>query len=240
MPVSLRIVLVQPRNPLNIGAAARAMANFGFDDLAVVAPYDEAWRQARSARAGAAVLGKARQFESVAAAVADCAMVVGTTAGTNRTPPLPLEPWVEVAASLPPQPCALLFGSEKTGLRVEDLSYCRRLARLPTVEAAPSLNLGQAVALCCYELRRGSPISAPPPGPPPPSAALGERERLVEHWTPLLEHLDVFRPLHRASQTRRLRATLARWQLSSSDVRLLLGVARELRRVLRLGPQRPT
>lgn len=236
---SLRIVLVQPRNPLNIGAAARAMANFGFDDLALVEPYDEAWRHARSARAGAEVLARARCFERLCDAIADREFVVGTTAGSGRVPEVPLDPWTESAAAFGERRCALLFGSEKTGLRVEDISYCQQLARLPTVAGAPSLNLGQAVAICCYELRRQPPvrISAEPRVP---AAGVSERERLVEQWTPLLEHIGVFRPLHRASQTRRLREMLLRWHLASRDTRLLLGVARELRRVLGRSSDRPT
>ncbi len=236
---SLRIVLVQPRNPLNIGAAARAMANFGFDDLALVEPYNEAWRHARSARAGAEVLERARCYERLSDAIADCEFVVGTTTGSGRVPEVPLNPWAESAAAFGERRCALVFGSEKTGLRVEDISHCQQLARLPTMTGAPSVNLGQAVAVCCYELRRQPPnrLSTEPWAP---QASVSERERLVEQWTPLLEHIGVFRPLHRASQTRRLREMLLRWQLASRDTKLLLGVARELRRMLGLSSHRPT
>lgn len=252
---SLRIVLVQPRNPLNIGAAARAMANFGFYDLALVEPYDEAWRQAKSARAGAAVLAQARSFDRVLDAIADCELVIGTTAATGRVPEVPIGDWPQIAARLPDRRCALLFGSEKTGLRVEDISFCQQLARLPTLAEAPSMNLGQAVALCCYELRRGEPGLAAVSRPDAirlgfdvggeraidsaPEASVAERERVVEHFRPILEQIGVFRPLHRASQTRRLREMLLRWHLTPADTRLLLGVARELRRVLRLGSPAP-
>src|SRR5581483_3948517 len=80
----LHIVLVEARNPLNIGAAARAMSNFGFCSLRVVRPYEAAFREARSARGGSEVLAKAVEFESVAAAVADCSLVVGTSATRKR------------------------------------------------------------------------------------------------------------------------------------------------------------
>src|SRR5580693_2604239 len=81
---NLRVVLVSTRNPLNIGAAARAMSNFGFSHLRVVNPYEPAYREARSAVGAASVLAKAEEFDSVAEAVADCALVVGTTAVGHR------------------------------------------------------------------------------------------------------------------------------------------------------------
>src|SRR6266404_7904189 len=78
---NLRVVLVSSRNPLNIGAAARAMSNFGFSRLRVVNPYDRAFREARSAvGAAAAVLAGAEEYTNLAEAVADCTLVVGTTA----------------------------------------------------------------------------------------------------------------------------------------------------------------
>lgn len=261
MSFSLRVVLIHPRNPLNMGAAARAMANFGFEDLAVVAPYDEAWRTARSARAGAGVLARARCFATLKEAIGDCDWVVGTTDGAHRAPEIPLQPWSAVAAALPPRRVALLFGSEKTGLGVEEISHCRQLARLPTVPGAPSMNLGQAVALCCYELRRGRAerSEAEPVGADrgqaadaavsavPEDATMSAREILVERFLPVLERLGVSRAQHRSGQRRRLREMLVRWRLSSADCRLLLGVAREFRRELEipeaatsLGPKEPT
>ncbi len=234
----MRIVLVRPRNPLNIGAAARAMANFGLDDLALVEPYTTAWETARSARAGAKVLRHARVYPGLAEALADCALAVGTTDGAARSPELPLETWPQVAAALPAGRTALIFGSEKTGLSVEDLSHCHRLARIPTLAGAPSMNLGQAVAVCAYELRRQA-----LPGRPRARAwaeALGEakligspeRERLLNAWYPLLEQLGAIQAVHRTSQTRALRAMLLRWRLTPADERRLLGLARQLRHTL--------
>lgn len=243
---SLRIVLVRPRNPLNIGAAARAMANFGCDDLVVVQPYVEAWKTARSARAGIKVLEQARSADNVEEAVHDCQLVVGTTAATGRTPEIPLSSWPRVAARLPQHgKTALLFGSEKTGLSVEEMSYCRQLARIPTLPDSPSMNLGQAVAVCCYELARLGQIEgfdAPPEMEtamdlPANLATLEERERLVQTYHPLLETLGVMLPQHHASQVRRLRQMLLRWRVTSADTRLLMGVAREMKRMLRREPE---
>lgn len=222
-----RIVLVRTRNALNMGAAARAMANFGFSDLVLVAPYGEAWRRARSARAGAALLRQARAVATLAEALADCTYVVGTTDGSGRAPELPLEDWFTAAATLATPGAALLFGSEKTGLGNEEISYCHRLVRLPTLPNAPSMNLGQAVAVCCYELSRIPP--APAPDPAVPSEA---SERVLAAWYPLLERLGVVRPGHRSSQTRLLRQALRRWRLTPADERRLLGIARQLRHAL--------
>src|SRR5579871_5373801 len=80
----LRVVLVATRNPLNLGAAARAMSNFGFAHMCVVNPYEIAFREARSAVGAAELLKNAEEYGSVAEAVADCALVVGTTAVRNR------------------------------------------------------------------------------------------------------------------------------------------------------------
>ncbi|MGH9533483.1 MAG: RNA methyltransferase [Terriglobales bacterium] len=232
-----RIVLVGTRNPLNIGAAARAMANFGLDDLALVSPYAEAWRQARSARAGAAVLQRAQVFASLPAAIADCGYVIGTAGLAGRNPEIPIADWAALTAHLPPTRCGLVFGSEKTGMSVADIGCCHVLARIDTAPDAPSMNLGQAVAVCAYELHRRR--AAPGPPAAPATARWDERDLLARKMTPVLERIGVFRPQHRASQTRRLRQMLLAWRVTPSDVRLLLGVAREMRRVLGLPPNPP-
>src|SRR5258706_15608051 len=86
----LRVVLVAPRNPLNIGAAAGAMSNFGASELRLVNPYEVAFREARSAVKSQHVLAAAREFPSLAEAVADCSLVVGTTAKGPRALEHPL------------------------------------------------------------------------------------------------------------------------------------------------------
>ena len=129
----LRVVLVATRNPLNIGAAARAMSNFGFSHLRVVNPFDAAFRQARSAVGAAQVLAAAEQYDSVAEAVADCTLVVGTTAVRERHLLHPVRR-LEIGARLirkrlGSSPVALLIGSEKFGLSNQDLSHCHWLMR---------------------------------------------------------------------------------------------------------------
>src|SRR6266481_1499885 len=148
----LRVVLVSPRNPLNVGAAARAMSNFGFPHLRVVNPYELAFREARSAVGAAPLLARAEEFKTVAEAVEDCTLIVGTTAVGLRQLQHPVRRLEQAAPlirkRLATSPVALLFGSEKRGLSNEDLSHCHWLLRIPTREEHRSMNLGQAVAVC--------------------------------------------------------------------------------------------
>src|SRR6267142_2844304 len=177
---NLRVVLVNPRNPLNIGAAARAMSNFGFFHLRVVNPYELAFREARSAVGASPLLARAEELKTVSEAIADCTLIVGTTS-VGRREPQHLVKRLEQAAPLirkrlSGSRVALLFGSEKRGLSNEDLSHCHWLLRIPTREDHRSMNLGQAVAVCLYELAR-DPHTAPPAKRIAASAA--ELERLT-------------------------------------------------------------
>jgi TrmH family RNA methyltransferase len=132
----LALVLVRTRNPLNIGAVARAMQNFGAHELRLVAPYEASFREARSAVGAGAVLREAREFASVAEAVADCRLVIGTTAARRRELEQPLvgleQAAAPVRAALAQGRVAFLFGSEKHGLRREDLEHCHWLVRIAT------------------------------------------------------------------------------------------------------------
>ncbi|HEX4757994.1 MAG TPA: RNA methyltransferase [Terracidiphilus sp.] len=158
------VVLVSPRNPLNIGAAARAMANFGFSRLTVVAPYAPHWREARSAIGAPELLHNAKETESLAEAVTDCTLVIGTGTLTYRKPEQCVVPLPGLAAPVEREmrrcgQVALVFGPEKHGLTRVDLSHCHLFVEIPTDVHQPSMNLGQAVAVCLYELTaRGFPI----------------------------------------------------------------------------------
>src|SRR5437667_5483448 len=178
---NLRVVLVRTRNPLNIGAAARAMSNFGVSHLRVVNPYEPAFRESRSAVGASSVLASAQQYQSVAEAVADCTLVVGTTAVRHRELQHPLRR-LEYGArlirkQLGSNRVALLFGSEKFGLSNQDLSRCHWLLRIPTREENISMNLGQAVAVCLYELARDAKAAQQPQKLEPATA--GEVERIT-------------------------------------------------------------
>jgi len=144
------------------------MANFGFRGLAVVAPYEEHWREAKSAVGASDLLKNARRVESLAEAVADCTLVIGTGTLEHRKPeqtviPLPeLAPFVDAEFASGGR-VALIFGPEKRGLTREDLALCHVLMEIPTDSRQPSMNLGQAVAVCLYELARASHPLAPQP-----------------------------------------------------------------------------
>src|SRR5208282_4072160 len=183
---NLRVVLVATRNPLNIGAAARAMSNVGVRQLRVVNPYEAAFREARSAVGAAGLLAKAEQYEGVAEAVADCSLVVGTTVAGRRELQHRLQRLDEGARAIKRQlktgPVALLFGSERYGLSNQELSHCHWVMRIPTREEHGSMNLGQAVAVCLYELVRGQ-KTAPAEtmhGQKKTPADSGEVERLTQ------------------------------------------------------------
>jgi tRNA/rRNA methyltransferase len=133
------------------------MANFGFAHLTVVAPYAPHWREARSAIGAPEVLQNAKESKTLREAVAACTLVVGTGALTYRKPeqtvvPLPALPPILEAELTRGGRVALVFGPEKHGLTREDLSWCHLLVEIPTDPRQPSINLGQAVAVCLYEL----------------------------------------------------------------------------------------
>src|SRR5450631_2477624 len=142
------------------------MSNFGAHRLRLVNPFAGGFREARSAVGASDLLEKAEEYKTVAEAVADCALVVGTTAVRHRALQLPVRRLDEPAGStireqLQTARVALLFGSEKIGLTNKDFSHCHWLLNIPTKEKNISMNLGQSVAVCLYELARGT--SVPPP-----------------------------------------------------------------------------
>jgi TrmH family RNA methyltransferase len=224
------VVLVATRNPLNIGAAARAMANFGFSNLRVVNPYELAFREAQSAVNASTLLKRAEEFGTVAEAVADCQLVVGTTTGHRRELHQPLRPLREGADLMRKmlQSCrvALLFGSEKRGLSNEDLSYCHWLMRIPTHEEHPSMNLGQAVAVCLYQLARKTNTTTKPIKPQ--EACDAELERLTTSLLEALRESGYLKPAATASAQLRIRHFIRRLKLSAQDAELWLGMLRQM------------
>jgi TrmH family RNA methyltransferase len=227
----LRIVLVAPRNPLNIGAAARAISNFGFGHLRLVNPYEVAFREARSAVGASAVMEAAREYSSVAEAVADCTLVVGTTALGNRGLQHALRRLEYggrlIRKHLAEAPAALLFGSEKFGLANDDMSHCHWLMRIPTREAHGSMNLGQSVAVSLYELMRDP--RAPQAHPKPLRAATGEQnERLTQLLREALDESGYVNPRTSTSTEQKLRRMVRRESLTARDADVWLGMFRQL------------
>ena len=226
----LRVVLVDARNPLNIGAAARAMSNFGFQRLRVVNPYEVAFREAKSAVGAAEVLAKAEEFTSVAEAVADCTLVVGTTGARKRALDLPLYRLEQGARRIRKQlaggPVALLFGSEKFGLSNAELSHCHWLLRIPTREEHLSMNLGQAVAVCVYELIRDAKTALPETRVR--SAPAGEVERITALLMDALRVSGYVKPRVAASTEEKVRRLVRRLRIGRGDGELLLGMLRQV------------
>ena len=226
-----RIVLVSPRNPLNIGAVARAMSNFGFTQLRLVNPYDAAFKEARSAVRSRYILEHAQVYDNVAAAIADCNLVVGTTAVGHRDLHLPLYR-LESAGRLITEhaqssPFALLFGSEKFGLSNEDLSHCHWLLRIPTREEHGSMNLGQAVAICLYELKRDerfveSRFEAAP------QAGAEDYERITLLLLEVLSRSGYVHERTEKSARLKLRRLVRRLELRASDTETWLGMLRQI------------
>jgi TrmH family RNA methyltransferase len=234
----LRVILVAPRNPLNIGAAARAMSNFGFFHLRVVNPYELAFREARSAVGAAPLLAQAEEFKTVAEAIEDCSLVVGTSAVGQRQLHHTLRRLDQSARILRKRLAgsrvALLFGSEKRGLSNEDLSHCHWLLRIPTREEHRSMNLGQAVAVCLYELARD------PRAIVKPEKHIAATSADLERLTNLL--LDALRSSGYLKSTpggakryrsaapteEKIRRLVHRLRLSSSDAELTMGILRQI------------
>lgn len=226
----LRVVLVDARNPLNIGAAARAMSNFGFQRLRVVNPYEVAFREAKSAVGAAEVLAQAEEFTSVAEAVADCTLVVGTTGARKRALDLPLYRLEQGARRIRKQlaggPVALLFGSEKFGLSNAELSHCHWLLRIPTREEHLSMNLGQAVAVCVYELIRDAKTALPETRVR--SAPAGEVERITALLMDALRASGYVKPRVAVSTEEKVRRLVRRLRIGPGDGELLLGMLRQV------------
>ena len=229
---NLRIVLVRTRNPLNLGAAARAMSNFGALHLRVVTPYEKAFREAASAVGAEPLLASAQEFSSVAEAVGDCGQVVGTTAIGNRQLQHELYSLEDAAKrmrrKLSAGRVAVLFGSEKTGLSNGDLSHCHWLLRIPTRDEHRSMNLAQAVAVVVYELARGSRKPSAKIKLSPPDVDMESLRRINDAFREAL-HLSGY--IHRrsaASAEEKLRRMLLRFELSAADAPVLLGMLRKI------------
>ena len=225
----VRIVLVRTRNPLNIGASARAMSNFGFTHLRLVKPYDVAFREARSAVGASAILAHAEEFDTLSDAVADCSLVVGTTGARARLLKHAMHRLEGGAAMIRNQlssgTVALLFGSEKTGLSNRDLSHCQWLVRIPTREQHGAMNLGQAVAVCLYEVIRQDSKTSQDRAPRYATAA--QLERLTAILVDSARASGYLLPQAGASGEEKIRRLVHRLGVPVGDVDVWLGILRQ-------------
>jgi TrmH family RNA methyltransferase len=232
------VVLVRARNPNNIGAVARAMHDFGFRHLRVVNDYAVPFETARSAVDASAVIAAARACGSVAEAVADCTVVVGTTAVGERALQHPLYALPEAASKIADELArgessgrvALLFGSEKTGLSNDELSHCNWLLTIPMQQHEqvrhPSMNLGQAAAVCLYELVRQADAMVDTGAPA--AAEAGELERLTALLTEVLEKTGYTRRHPANCDEAQIRRLVLRMGVSASDAPVWMGILRQI------------
>ncbi len=242
------VVLVSPRNPLNIGAAARAMANFGFSRLSIVAPFAQNWMEAKSAVGAPGLLREAKVYDTLAEAVAHATLVLGTGSLDRRRPVQSVLGLPEAAAQIRtalasdeaaiiPSRIALVFGSEKHGLTSDDLSWCHALIVIDTCDAQPSMNLGQAVAVCLYEISRkpGTTLPAPSEGEShgkntktannPNSEQLDRLASLVEQT---MEAVNYSTRGMRSANGAALRILLRRLMPDEADLRRMMGLFRRI------------
>jgi TrmH family RNA methyltransferase len=239
------VVLVRARNPSNIGAVARAMHDFGFRHLRVVNDYAVPFETARSAVDASAVLAGASSFTSVADAIADCTMVVGTTAVGERVLQHPLYGLSEAGGMIGEELArsggrvGLLFGSEKTGLSNDELSHCHWLLTIPMEKHEeirhPSMNLGQAVAVCLYELVRQSRAAFSAGEGVRVAAEAGEVERLTALLTEVLEETGYTKRHPANCDEGQIRRLVLRMGVAASDVPVWMGILRQVLWKVRAG-----
>jgi len=213
------------------------MSNFGFPRLRVVNPYAVAFREARSAVGAAELLAKAEEYGSVAEAVADCTLVVGTSGAQGRDLAQPLRGLQEgarlIRTRLKSGNVALLFGSEKRGLSNQDFSYCHWLLRIPTRDEHSSMNLGQAVAVCLYELAREAKGTVR--REKVDLATTAQLELLYQALTDTLAASGYGKRGSGVSTEQRLRRMIRQLDLPAHDAEMWLGILRQILWKLRGG-----
>ncbi|QHN02016.1 RNA methyltransferase [Granulicella sp. WH15] len=235
------VVLVRARNPSNIGAVARAMHDLGYTHLRIVNEYPVPFAAAKSAVDASSVLDAATEHTSLADALADCTLVLGTTAVGERVLEHPLyllpqaAPVVAEALATPEARVALLFGSEKTGLSNDELSHCHALVTIPMNDRSGdrhlSMNLGQAAAVCLYQLAlEPAPAAAPDPDPP---ASAAEVDRIHGLFREVLDDSGYSRRHPANSREAATRRLVLRMALTSSDATVWSGILRQLLHAVR-------
>lgn len=227
----VKFILHRPRNPNNIGAAARGMANFGFRNLAVVSPYAVAWREVRSAVHAHEVVNNAKKFNSLKSALRSSHLVIGTSAGSRRKCG---DRWIGLGdltrlvqkSVKARKSVALLFGSEKTGLTNEDLDFCHYVVRIPTGGACPSMNLAQAVAVLAFVLGARSEKRPTDKKIVVPKVPFEGMERLIMQGLRAFEAAGLLKGWDLPRSEGRVRRSFINWNLSQVDVAMLHGLFR--------------
>jgi TrmH family RNA methyltransferase len=227
--MSIRIVLVDTNHPGNIGAVARAMKNMGLHELHLVRPkfFPNADASARASGADD-ILGAAHVHEEFADAIADCGLVVGTSARQRHLPWDLMEPRAcagQIVQASRSGDVAVVFGAERTGLTNVELARCNLLVTIPTSERYSSLNLAMAVQVIAYELWLLLRPEAPAPPPPDvPLATADEMSRLYEHIERVLEEIDFRDRTGGGHLMTRIRRLFNRAQLDQNEMNILRGI----------------
>lgn len=236
-----RIVLVRSKESANVGAAARAMKNFGLDELVLVAPRCSIDRRARALAAHAGdVLAAARVVDSVEAATSDRQLVLGTSARRRSTDTLPVLTPREAAPRLREEGAAVLFGPEDHGLSNEELNLCQGYVRIPTSDYA-SLNLAQAVLLVAYEVHLAEAGGTLPRAPRPEEDVPAPRDQLERFYAQLASafHTIGYTDAQRERAVMRLyRGMFDRVALSEHEVAALRGLVSQLEWAAEQPPER--
>ena len=232
-------VLVRPQMGENIGAAARAMWNFGLDRMRVVAPRD-GWPNPRAvamASGAGRLLDEALLHDDLGAAVADAHFVYATTArarGLTKPVFTPEAAMADAAARIAAgERVAVLFGPERAGLENDDVARANAVISVPVNPDFPSLNLAQCVLLTGYEWRRAgadAPTDAlPVPAADPDRASAGDIARLADHYEARLDEAGFFFPATKAAGMKtNLRNLWSRMPLTRADVQILHGIMRQM------------
>jgi TrmH family RNA methyltransferase len=238
----IKIVLVETSHPGNIGAAARAMKTMGLHRLSLVSPKEYPSAEATSRASGADdVLMSAEVHDSLDAAIADCQLVMGTSARlrTLKWPQLdPRQTAERVFDEAGSGSIAIVFGRERTGLTNEELALCHYLVNVPTNPEYSSLNVASAVQILCYEL-----MMRAQDGLPRASEELGEQpveqiemQRLYGHFEEALIELDFLDPDNPKHLMRRIRRLFNRVRMTQNEVNILRGILTAAQRCRRQPP----
>ena len=224
----IRVVLSRTSHPGNIGASARALKTMGLDDLALVSPRHFPDPAATAMAAGAAdVLAKARVFESLESALADCALAVGFSARERELSHAPLtlrDAAPQLLEATAEGKVALVFGNETSGLSNEELARCQRFVVIPSNPGYGSLNLAAAVQVACYELAVSARAFAAPASRERGAASVGDVEGLFTHLESAAVTSGFLDPAEPGRFMERMRRMFARIRLERQEVKLLRGL----------------
>ena len=233
MSDNIRIVLVNPTHPGNIGAVARAMKNMGLDRLILVAPKEFPSADATARASGADdVLARARVVATLDEALADCALVIGASARARTITRATIDPRAcaeRVVSEARRHPVALLFGREHSGLSNAELDRCQYQLYIPTNPEFASLNIAAAVQIVAYELRLAAASAAlaavgREPEDDVPMATAAEMERFYEHLERVLIGIDFLDADQPRQLMRRLRRLYNRIRLDGNEINILRGM----------------